>query len=118
MWICTNYGFFSIVKVNPLYINDGDNAVNEVFTVRTRDVNHLQHGFPNKKVFQYPNSDYGYRVYLTVEELNEFLLNEVQQINYANFKNSVKDSKLHKFFSEIWYLGVSILCDKPNNRRV
>ena len=112
MWVCTNYGFFSIVKVDPRYSKTGDNSIDEVFTVRSRVKSHLEQAFENKKIYQYSNSDYEFRVYLTLIELNEFLLNEINSIDYLNFKNSVKDPILHKFFSNIWVLGVNLLYKK------
>ena len=30
----------------------------------------------------------------------------VRKIDYSNFKNSVEDDDLHKFYSEIWSSGI------------
>ena len=110
MWLCTNYGFFSAVKVNPMYANGGgDNAPDETYAVRARERKHLKEAFNNKTIYAYPYSDYEYRVYLTESELQKFLLDQVTKIDYTNFKNSVKDTKLHDFFNGIWYLGVKYL---------
>lgn len=108
MWLCTNYGFFSVVKLSEDRKYDGDNAPDELFAVRARVKFHLEKGFPNKKIWEYPFSDYEYRVYCTQEEVNKFFIDEVQNIDYTNFKSSVTDKKLHYFFLGIWQLGVDI----------
>lgn len=105
MWLCTNKGFFSIAKINGRYTKYGDNAEGETFNVRSREKSHLQQAFKDKEIYQYPDSDYQYRVYLTPAELNEFLLREASNVTYSNFKNSVIDKLLHKFYNNIWWLG-------------
>jgi hypothetical protein len=110
MWLCLNYGFFSVVKVDPRYADSGDNKLDEIFAVRARQKSHLIQAFGNEKlIFEYPYSDYEYRVYLTQQELHLFVLRAVDNIQYTNFKNSVKDNKLHDFFVGIWHLGVKYL---------
>ena len=107
MWLCTNRGFYSVVKIDPRYGEQGDNTKDEIYAVRARSEKHL-HCF-NKKVFVYPYSDYEFRVYLTESELQSWVLKEVNRIDYTNFKNSVKDDRLHDFFVGIWHLGVKYL---------
>ncbi len=109
MWLCTNYGFFSVVKLPDYRKEDGDNLPEETFAVRTRVKKHLEQGFPDKKIWEYPFSDYEFRVYCTCQEINKFFLDEIQNVNYTNFKSSVTDKKLHNFFLGIWQLGVSYL---------
>lgn len=112
MWLCTNYGFFSVVKIQEQFKNTGDNTLEEQYSVRARDKSHLEKGFPNKKIWEYPFSDYEYRVYCTPEEITSFISNEVETMNYTNFKNSVKNDNLHNFYLNIWELGVKFLSKK------
>lgn len=109
MWLCTNYGFFSVVKNHKDYT---DNKPEEIFAVRSRDESHLKKAFPDKKIYKYPFTDYGFRIFCTQEELNSFMLSTVDRINYTNFKNSVKDEKLHDFFLKIWEAGYNIFYTK------
>jgi hypothetical protein len=110
MWICTNYGFFSAVLIDKGRYGSDENP-DEEYAVRARTKEHLKTGFPNKLIFTYDNSDYKYRVYCTNKELLEFMFREVNKIDYTNFKNSVKNFKLHNFFGDIWWLGVNQLND-------
>lgn len=109
MWLCTNYGFFSIVRVNAdalHYTSTPDNKKDDIFTVRSRVKSHLSQAFKNKKIFEYKAADYQYRVYLTSDELTAFMLDECKKITYSNFKSSVIDPILHDFYIDLWSLGV------------
>jgi hypothetical protein len=113
MWLCTTRGFFSIAKIGDTYLETKDNTEGETFNVRSRVESHLQQTFPGKRIFQYPKSDYEYRVYLTPEELNEFLLDEASNVTYSNFKNSVFDKVLHKFYESVWWAGITAFRSRP-----
>lgn len=110
MWLGTNKGFYSIAKVPTQFLSGrGDNKVGEDYTVRSRDKSYLETQFPEKRVFEYPFSDYQYRVYATRQELNKFLLDKLDEVTYDNFKNSVTEHKLHYFYMKVWEIGVNIL---------
>lgn len=106
MWLGTNKGFYSIARVPAQFLNGkGDNKIGEDYTVRARDRNYLELKFPNKEIYSYTFSDYQYRVYVTRQELNKFLLDEVEIIDYDNFKNTVDETKLHYFYMQVWDLA-------------
>lgn len=113
MWLGTNKGFYSIARIPSEFLNGrGDNNAGEEYALRSRDISYLKSQFPDKKIFEYPFSDYQYRVYLSKKELTEFMLDKIHEINYDNFKNSVVDHKLHYFYMKVWEIGVNILSKK------
>lgn len=99
MWLCLNRGFFSVVKSSK----DADE-----FLVRSRVKGHLENYFPDETIIITNFNDYPYRIIISKEVFSEWLVNQVNCINYTNFKDSVSDRTLHSFYSEIWYLGVKI----------
>lgn len=110
MWLGTNKGFYSIAKVPAQFLGGkGDNKIDENYAVRARDEQYLKVKFPNKQIFTYTFSDYQYRVYLTKQELNKFMLDEVENIDYDNFKNSVNEQKLHYFYMKVWEIALRYL---------
>jgi hypothetical protein len=49
-----------------------------------------------------PDADYRYRVMMEPEELSQFVLKCTNDIDYDNFKNSIKDDTVHKLVYETW----------------
>lgn len=94
MWICLNNGFVSIVK-DKLNKND--------FVVRSRRKEILENLFPNNEITTLSISDYKYRTYCSKKDLSDILINRIEQINYTNFKNSVRDYDLHDLYNSFWF---------------
>lgn len=105
MWICTTKGFYSIVLTPK--VENADNKSTEIYTVRARVKSHLESdpAFSDKIIYEYRGSDYEYRVYCTWSEMENFFADNLSNINYKNFKNSISNSDLYTFFNDIWSLG-------------
>lgn len=104
MWVFTNHGFFSIVKVID--------ASPEAFYIRARRKEHLESYFNGKAIIQSNGSDYRYRVILTRKELFDFYGALPIDIDYTNFKDSIKDPALQAFASKVWLDGYLQLDDR------
>jgi hypothetical protein len=94
MWICTKYGFFSVVRANN----------EERLLVRARKKGHLEKLLGKAVVFETPDRDYRYRAFVSREDFARIMEDEIGDINYTNFKNSVKDDRLHDLYTEFWML--------------
>jgi hypothetical protein len=93
MWICLYDCFFSIVKK--------DCAPDELM-VRARRPGDIEKVFKTAQVQEYDRSDYHYRAAVKVVDVIAALSTEVEDIDYNNFKNQVKDNKLHNAYLRIW----------------
>jgi hypothetical protein len=102
MWVCTNQGFISIVQ---------DHKDPKVLKVRARSKAHLEALFPGLPIVETRYTDYQFRVITdrpTVAKLlTSLVMGDVDQpaaVNYGNFKDSVKDKKLHDLYADFWHL--------------
>ena len=85
MWIVLNKSFLSIVK---------NRNNNEELLVRSRVNGDIEKVFKEANVFEDLNADYRYRAYIKRSEVAKTISEELLNINYDNFKNSVsKDDK-------------------------
>ena len=82
MWLCTQLGFFSIVRKQP-----------ELFDIRARCREDLEQlalavgtGAP---VAYYPGSDYPWRILCPAAELPQFMSALTTSIDYDNFKSAI-----------------------------
>lgn len=99
MWIHTNYGFFSVVK------NHSKHSSLE-FVIRARVREHLEKTHIFNEIVELEPCDYQYRMYVTKSQLVDWLLSVVDNIDYDNFKDSIKDQQLKEFCSNVWVAGV------------
>ena len=99
MWIHTNYGFFSVVK------NHSKHSSLE-FVIRARVREHLEDTHIFNEIVELEPCDYQYRMYVTKSQLVDWLLSVVDNIDYDNFKDSIKDQQLKEFCSNVWVAGV------------
>lgn len=95
MWICFNDAFVSVVA------SDKDP---KVLMVRARAHDHLTNLFGTHKIHVTPDNDYRYRVYCDKGTWQNIVDARIQNIDYTNFKNSVKNKKLHDLYLEFWFL--------------
>lgn len=93
MWVCLSDSFLSIVESPE---DDG------LLLVRSRRAGDIQKVFPKATVKRTPGRDYLYRALIERTEVAEGMANQAMNINYGNFKNSVRDIKLHDAFSGFW----------------
>lgn len=105
MWIMTNRGYYSAVQHN-----DDPNLL----MVRSRVAGHLEALFENMEdennnsindLIEYtPDADYLYRVTVSRENFHIAIEDEIENIHYSNFKNSVEDDDLHATYEHVWLM--------------
>ena len=94
MWICMDDCFVSAVQDR-----DDPNGL----VVRARKQEHLTPLLPSKAIAITPEADYAARVF-TKAEFAAVVTKRITAISYPNFKNSVRDHRLHQLYSEFWTL--------------
>ena len=95
MWLFTNHGFYSIVKIldtNP-----------EEFWIRSRRKEHLTTYFSEERIIYTHATDYQYRVTINKEELIDIFTHLPEEINYTNFKDSIHDKELKDAALYVWH---------------
>lgn len=95
MWLCTNTAFLSIVHK--------DCAADELL-VRARRKGDIESIFPDATVEKTIGNDYLFRARIKRAVVGEAMLNMADSIKYSNFKNSVRDNKLHGAYNRIWHV--------------
>ena len=100
MWICFNDGFVSAVQ---------DRGDARRLVVRARRKEHLEVLFPASEGFKIITaapftSDYKYRVFVSKVDFARIVTERIMNISYDNFKNSVKDDRLHDLYGDFWEL--------------
>lgn len=96
MWIVTNKSYMSIVQ---------DNVDPSLLLVRARirgDIETFLDNDPRYVVIEMDNSDYRFRAWVDREVVKEKMLKEINNINYDNFKNSVKEKERKAWYTRIW----------------
>ena len=93
MWICLNNAFVSVVS-------KGDDAGK--LCVRARRREHLVALFPGAEIIANGGTDYEFRAYIARDEVARVIGAALKNIDYKNFKNSVKDEPLHSGYSNVW----------------
>lgn len=94
MWLCLNDAFVSAVE-------DFDNR--DTLVVRARRKEHLKNLLPGYKIIENGGTDYKYRTYVNKKDFSELIKNEILNISYTNFKNSVNDRELHDLYGGFWF---------------
>tara|TARA_Y100000022_G_scaffold193635_1_gene197059 strand:- start:516 stop:821 length:306 start_codon:yes stop_codon:yes gene_type:complete len=93
MWIQFNNAFLSIVE-------NRENTTE--LLVRARVKGDIEKIFPEADVFEDNNADYKYRTFISKAIVAEKIMLKVTEINYDNFKNSVKEIERKKVYGNIW----------------
>ena len=93
MWIFTSKGFVSIV-------NDYERPGN--LLCRARAKKHLEELFPGETITTTPKRDYRFRVSVPREVAVRIIANQVENITYNNFKNSIPEHDYHEACSDVW----------------
>src|SRR4051812_34668937 len=95
MWFCFNDAFVSVVQST-----DDPN----ILLVRARAYDHLRKLFGDSKAIHItPDNDYRYRVFCTKPEWALLVGKRITDIDYSNFKASVKEDRLHRLYEKFWY---------------
>lgn len=99
MWTFTETGFTSAVQHR-------DNP--ELLVVRGRDLLSLEPitaSFPHLEITSSATSDYPHRIIMTKTEYAQWVVNNITELNYPNFKNRVYQTRGQKFahlLSNVW----------------
>lgn len=109
MWICLNNAFFSIVTPARNAPADGP------LLVRARRKGDIEAVFGVPGVAS-PGRDYAYRATLERDVVASVLMCQVLGIQYDNFKNSVKDDKLHGAYASVWSIMGRLQVGGPYGR--
>jgi len=98
MWICLNRAFLSIVQPTPFELA----AFPDTLKVRARRPGDIESVFPGVKVIEDGSRDYLFRAFIPRGDVAVAMVNEVNTIDYGNFKSSTKDYRLHNAYSKMW----------------
>ena len=95
MWIVLNKSFLSIVK--------NRNNENQLL-IRARVKGDIEKVFEDADVFENEKADYKYRSYIDREIVANVISNELLNIDYDNFKNSVSKDEFDraKAYMNVW----------------
>jgi hypothetical protein len=112
MWVFTQHGFISAV----------DNGhVPGKLAVRARDKKSLEFlaDVTGQEIKQSERADYPYRVYVTKEEFSNFMLTQIDEIDYPNFKNRVYKTRGREFedaCASVWGVMLEVTDDEARGR--
>ena len=95
MWVFLPDSFISLVE------NSEDRST---LLVRTRVRGHIEQNFPTVTVFQKKDADYQFRSVVPRNVVADMMVDQVNSINYGNFKNSVHNDELHMAYQKVWSL--------------
>lgn len=93
MWVVLNHAFLSIVA---------DKADPGRLLVRSRFRADIAAVFPDADVTETPDADYRFRTFLPRDVVAARLSDAVGQIDYPNFKASVREQWRHGLYLKIW----------------
>ena len=93
MWLFTSNGFVSVVASR-------DSQDDLLVRARVRD--HLQALFPQASVIETLDADYRFRTIVNKKVVRKFVTDQVNAINYPNFKDTVTDTKYHAACLRVW----------------
>ena len=93
MWIQFNNAFLSIV------INRDNKSE---LLVRARVKGDIEAIFPDADVFEDNNADYKYRAFIAKAKVAAKMMFKMTEINYDNFKNSVKEIERKTAYGNVW----------------
>ena len=108
MWLCLSGAFLSIVHK--------DCAADELL-VRARRQGDIQKVFPDAKVQKTIGNDYLFRAVIKRSVVGAAMVNLVEDIEYDNFKNTVRDNKLHGAYNRIWHVMSDLQPIAPYSNR-
>jgi len=94
MWICFNDAFVSAVKAPWPDV--------DCLLVRARRKAHLTKLFPRMRITHTPQNDYHWRVTVPAKQWADLVAKQIMNIDYDNFKDSVKERKLHDMYALWW----------------
>ena len=94
MWIFTETGFISAVRKGP--------NPNQL-SVRSRDHLSLEPlaFLAGLEIIKTPNGDYPYRLFVDEQVLAALVAEQVERVNYSNFKSKMFDTRGYEYAHEL-----------------
>lgn len=99
MWVMLYDSFFSIVKKD---------CEPDELMVRARRRGDIEKLWPDARVTTYTKSDYMFRAAIKTVDVVAKMALEIEDIDYANFKDTVRDVPLHNAYLRIWHEMASL----------
>lgn len=93
MWIFTSKGMISVVR---------HREEPQLMMVRARQSDVLKALFHEEKFLITPDADYRYRMEVPQSDVINALEEELENMQYDNFKNSIEDHDYHTACSKVW----------------
>lgn len=93
MWVFMSDAFLSIVAHRD---KPG------VMMVRARVKGDIERVFPGVKEKRTPAADYLYRAEIDRDHVSKVMAEQIDAVDYDNFKNSVDDHERHMAYSGVW----------------
>ena len=109
MWIFMNDAMLSIVQYS---VRDTFNLM-----VRARVKGDIERVFPRAKVITGKGTDYQFRAIVSRRVVAAKMVERITDIDYANFKNSVRDDDRHDAYLRVWETMVAYQRAEMDKRR-
>lgn len=93
MWVFLSDSFLSVVQ-KP--------GQTDTLTVRARIAGDIERVFPDAVVQAGRGTDYKYRAEVARTKVMETLAAQIANLQYANFKATVKDRARHDAYMDVW----------------
>lgn len=107
MWIVTSDSFLSVVHKD---------CQPDELLVRARREGDIEAVFPKAKVKKTVGSDYLFRACIKRTEVAAVLSKRLQELQYDNFKNSIRDDQLHSACNKVWHTMAAMQPIPPYSR--
>jgi hypothetical protein len=104
MWTLTNFGAFSTTLRDEKDVAKNDDRLLQVRARRAKHLEDLRDRYMPSAggIVRLPHRDYEFRLYCTHDDWALAVARMAQDIDYGNFKNSVKDHDLHNAYMRVW----------------
>lgn len=108
MWISFNDAFLSIVEPDRKAGGKSPQLL-----VRARRPGDIEAVFPGAVVEKRPERDYLFRALIDREVVAAMVADRVMQVNYGNFKDSVRNNRLHDAYAAVWGIMARLQPTRP-----
>lgn len=109
MWISLSDAFLSVVAVS---------GQPDLLKVRGRRQGDIERIFPDAVVQRTAGRDYLFRTELPRSIVSAAIAANLDGIKYDNFKNSVRDDRLHSAYASVWTTMSKLQESPPYSSRV
>ena len=93
MWLALTEGWLSIVA----HRDKPDHLL-----VRARNPMHIRRTFPDEDMYTDADADYPFRADVLREDVNAFISNRLEYMQYDNFKATIDEGRYHNAALDVW----------------